>query len=154
MWKQWQISSSGALKSLWMVIVAMKSEDASWQEGYDKPRQCVKKQRPYFTSKGPYTQGYGLSSGHVWLWELGGKEGRMPKNWYLWTVVLEKTLESLLDSKETQPVNLTGNQLWIFIGKTDAETEAPIFWSPDLNSQLIGKDPDAGKDWGQKEKRV
>ena len=74
------------------------------------------------------------------------------QNWYFWTVVLEKTLESPLDSKEIKPVNPKGNQPWIFIGGTDAEI--PILWSPEAQSQLIGKDPDAGKDWGQKEKRV
>ena len=69
-------------------------------------------------------------------------------------VVLEKTLESPLDSKEIKPVNPKGNQPWIFIGRTDAEAEAPILWSPDVKSQPIGKDPDAGKDWGQEEKGV
>ena len=88
------------------------------------------------------------------LWELYGKEGRMPRNWYLWTVVLEKTPESLLDSKEFKPVDLKGNQSWILIGRIDAEAEAPVFWSPDMNSWFTGKVPDAGKDWKQKEKRV
>ena len=82
------------------------------------------------------------------------KEGRAPKNWCLRTVVLEKTPESSLDSKEIKSVNLKGNQPWILTGRTDAEAEAPVFWSPDVNSQLIGKVPDAGKDWGQKEKRT
>ena len=101
-----------------------------------------------------YSQGYGLPSGHVWLWELDCKEGRASKNWCLRTVVLEKTLESPLDSKEIKPVNLKGNQPWILFGRTDAEAEAPVFWSPDANSWFIGKVPDAGKDWGQKEKRA
>ena len=83
---------------------------------------------------------------------MGHKEGWAPKNWCFWTVVLEKTLESPLDSKEIKPVNPKGNQPWIFIGGTDAEAEAPMFWSPDAKSQLIVKDPDAGKDWWQKEK--
>ena len=83
--------------------------------------------------------------------ELGHKEGWALKNWCFWTVLL-KTLESPLDSKEIKPVNPEGNQLWIFIGRTDAEVEAPILWSPDGKSQLIGKDSDAGKDWGQEEK--
>ena len=78
----------------------------------------------------------------------------VPKNWYFWTVVLKKTLESSLDSKEIKPVNLKGNQPWILIGRTDAKAEAPILWPPDAKSRLIGKDPDAGKDWSQKEKRV
>ena len=91
---------------------------------------------------------------HVRLWELDHKESRIPKNWCLQTVVLEKTRESNLDSKEIKPVNLKGNQPWIFTGRTDAEAEAPVFWSSDVNRQLIGKVPDAGKDWGQKEKRA
>ena len=100
------------------------------------------------------SQGYGLPSGHVCLWELGHKEGRTSKHWCLQTVVLEKTPESPLDKKETQQVNLKGNQPWILVGRADAEAEAPVFWSFDLNSQLNGKVPDAGKDWGQKEKRA
>ena len=97
-----------------------------------------------------FSQTYGFSSGHVWMWELEYKESWAPKNWCFWTVVLEKSLESSLDRKEIQPVNPTGNQPWIFIGRADAET--PILWPPDVKSQLIGKDPDAGKDWRQKEK--
>ena len=127
---------------------------ASWQESYDKRRQCVEKQRRYFANKGPYSQGYGLPSGHVWLWELDFKEDKMPKNWGLQTVVLEKTPESPWYGKEIIPVNLKGNQPWILIERTDAEAEAPVFWSPDMNSQLIGKVPNSGKDWGQKEKRA
>ena len=83
---------------------------------------------------------------------LDYKQSWAPKNWYFWTVVLKKTLESPLDCKEIQPVNPKGNQSWIFIGRTDSEAEAPVFWPPDMKSQLIGKDPDAGKDWGQEEK--
>ena len=88
------------------------------------------------------------------MWELDWEEGWAPKSWCFQTVVLEKTLESPLDSKETKPVNPKGNHLWILIGRTDTEAEAPIFWSPDANSQLIGKDPDAGNDWGQEEKEM
>ena len=86
------------------------------------------------------------------MWEVDHKEGWMPKNWCFQIVVLEKTLESPLECKEIKPVNPKGNQPWIFIGKTDAEAEAPILWLPDMKSQLIGKDPDSGKDWRQKEK--
>ena len=89
---------------------------------------------------------YGFSSSHVWMWDLEHKESWAPKNWCFWTVVLEKTLESLLDCKEIQPVNPKGNQSWIFIGRTDAEAETPILWPPDAKSWLIWKDPDAGKD--------
>ena len=127
---------------------------ASWQESNDKPRPCVKKQRHYSADKGQYSQGYGLPSGHVRLWELDCKEGRKPKNWCLQTVVLEETPESPLDSKEIKPVNLKGDQPWIVTVRTDAEAEAPVFWSSDANRQLIGKVPYAGRDWGQKEKRV
>ena len=119
---------------------------------YDQPRQHIKKQRHYFADKDPYSQSYGFSSSHVWMWELDHKEGWVLKNWCFWTVVLEKTLESPLDCKEIQPVNPKGNQPWIFIGRTDAEAETPILWPPDEKTWLIGKDPDAGKDWGQKEK--
>ena len=101
-----------------------------------------------------YSQGSGLPSGHVQLRELGHKEGRAPKNWCLWTVVLQKTPESPLARKEVKPVNLKGNQPWILIGRTYAEAEAPIFWLSDANNWFFGKVPDAGKDWGQKEKRA
>ena len=84
------------------------------------------------------------------MWELSHKESWMPKNWWFWSVVLEKTLESLLDCKEVKPVNLKRNQSWIFIGRTNAE--APILWPPDVKTWLIGKDPDTGKDWRQEEK--
>ena len=86
------------------------------------------------------------------MWELDCEESWAPKNWCFWTVVVEKTLESPLDCKEIQPVHPKGDQSWVFIGKTDAEAETPILWSPDVKSWLIGKDPDAGKDWGQEEK--
>ena len=105
-----------------------------------------------FANKGPSSESYGFSSGHVWMWELDSKESWAVKNWCFWTVILEKTLESPLDSKEIQPVHLKGDQSWVFIGRTDAEAETPILWPPDAKSQLIGKDPDAGKDWGQEEK--
>ena len=96
----------------------------------------------------------GFSSIHVWMWELGYKESWTLKNWCFWTVVLEKTLESPLDCKEIQPVYPKGNQSWIFIGRTDAEAETSILWPPDAKNWLIGKDPDAGKDWMQEEKRT
>ena len=92
-----------------------------------------------------------FSSSHVWMWELNHKEGWVPKNWRFW-IVLEKILESLLDCKMMNPVNPKGNSPWIFIGKSDAEAEAPILWPPDAKSQIIRKEPDAGKYWGQEEK--
>ena len=125
---------------------------APWKKSYDQPRQYSKKQRHYFTNKGPSSQSYGFSSSHVWMWELDYKESWEPKNGCFSTVVLEKTLDSPLDCKEIQPVHPKGNQSWILIGRTDAEAETPILWPPDAKSWLIGKDPDAGKDWRQEEK--
>ena len=119
---------------------------APWNKSYDKPRKHIKKQRHHFANKGPSTQGYGFSSSHVWMWELDYKTSWVLKNCCFWTVVLEKTLESPLDSKEIQPVlDPKGNQSWIFIGKTDAEAETPILWPSDVKNRLNGKDPDAGK---------
>ena len=112
----------------------------------------VLKSRDITLPRGPYSESYGFSSSHVWMWELGHKESWALKNWCFCTVMLEKILECLLDCKEIKPVNAKGNQSWIFIGRTDVE--APILWPPDVKSQLIGKDHDAGKDWGQKENRV
>ena len=103
-------------------------------------------------NKGLSSQRYGFSSSLVWMWELDYKESWALKTWCFWTVVLDKTLESPLDCKEIQPVCPIGNESWIFIGKTDAETETPILWPPDVKNLLTGKDPDAGKDWGRKEK--
>ena len=107
-----------------------------------------------FLNKGPLSQRYGFSSSHVWMWELDYKEGWVPKNWSFRTVVLEKTLESPLDSKESKPVNPKGYQPWVFMGRIDAEAEAPKLGQPDVKSWLTGKDPDAGKDWRQKEHGV
>ena len=86
------------------------------------------------------------------MWELDYKESWVPKNWCFWTVVLEKTLESPLDFKKVQPVHPKGDQSWVFIGRTDVEAETPILWPPDAKNRLIGKDPDAGKDWRREEK--
>ena len=108
----------------------------------------IKKQRHHFANKGPYSQSYGFPSGHVQTWELDHKEGWVPKNWCFQTVVLEKTLKSSLD--KIKLVCPKGNQPWIFTGRTD--TEAPMFWPPDVKSKLSGKNPDAGKDWRQEEK--
>ena len=88
----------------------------------------------------------------IWMWQLGHKENWVLKNWWLWTVVLEKTLESPLDCKEIKPINPNGNQSWLFIGRTDAEAEAPLLWPLDVKSWLTRKDPDVGKNWRQKEK--
>ena len=92
-------------------------------------------------------QGYGFSIDHLWMWELDCEESWAMKNWCFWTMVLEKTLESPLDCKGTQPVNPTVNQSWIFIGRTDVEVKTPVLWPPDANNWLIWKDLDAGNDW-------
>ena len=142
-----------APKALQMVLAAMDLKDfAPWKKTYDQPRQHIKKQRHRFAHKGPSSQGYGLSSGHVWMWGLDCEESWALKNWCFWTVVLEKTLESPLDCKEIHPVHPKGDPSWVFIGKTDAEAETPILWPPHVKNWLIRKDPDAGKDWRQEEK--
>ena len=104
------------------------------------------------TNKGLSSQSYGFSSSHVWMWELDYKESWALKNWCLWTVVLERTLESPLDCKEIQPVHPKGTQSWIFIGRTDAEAETPVLWPSDVKNWFIGKDLDPGKDWRWEEK--
>ena len=131
----------------------IRSFSSPWKKSYDQPRQHIKKQGHYFATKVHQVKAmvfpiimYGC--------ELHHKESWAWKNWCLWIVVLEKTLESPLDCKEIQPVNLKGNQSWIFIGRTDAEAEAPILWPPDAKNWLLGKDPNAGKDWRQEEKRT
>ena len=123
---------------------------APWEKSYDQPRQHIKKQRHLLTEVllvkvmvFPLVT-YGC--------ELDHKESWVPKNWCFWTVVLEKTFENPLACKEIQPIYPKGNQSWIFIGMTDAEAEAPILWPPDVKNWLIGKDPDAEKDWRPEEK--
>ena len=140
-------SESGEWKS-WLKTQHSWNEKtlAPWKKNYDKPKQHIKKQRYYFPNKGPSSQIHGFSCSHVWMWELDHKKGWAPKNWCFWTVVMEKTLESPLDSKKIKLVNSKGNQSWIFIGRPDAEAEAQILWPPDAKSWLIRKDPDAGKD--------
>ena len=125
---------------------------APWKKSYNQPKQCIKKQKHYFANKDLYSPSYGFSSSHVWMWELDHKEDWALKNWRFPVVVLENTLASPLGLKEIKPVSPKGNQPWIFIGRTDAEAEAPILWLPDAKSWLIGQDSDAGKDWRQEEK--
>ena len=122
-----------------------------WKASYDQARQHIKTQRHYFANK-VLPNHHGFSSSHVWMWELDHKESWVPKNWCFWTVVLKKILENPLDCKEIQPAHRKGNQSWIFIGRTDAKAEAPILWPPDVKNWLIGKVPDARKDWRQEEK--
>ena len=153
-WKQWQSLFWGLQNHCrrWLQPWHKKML-TPWKESYDQPRQHIKKQRYPFVNRRLSSQGYGFSSGHVWMWDLDYKESWALKNWCFWTVVLEKALESPLDCKEIQPVHPKGNQSWVFIGRTDAEAETSIFWPPDAKSWLTGKDPHAWKDWGQ-EKRV
>ena len=132
----------------------MKLKDAHCLEvkSCDQPRQHIKKQRHYFANKSPSCQSYDFFSSYVWMWELDDKESWLLENWCFWTVVLEKTLESPLDCKEVQTVHSKGNRSWIFIGRTDVEAETTIICPPDAKNWLIGKDPDAGKDWRWEEK--
>ena len=153
MGKQSQTLFWGAPKSLQMVIVAVTFKDAYSLEGKLWPTYTAYwKQRYYYANKGLSSQGYGLSSGHIWMWESNCEESWAPKNWWFWTVELEKTLESPLECKEIQPVHPKGDKSWVFIGRTDVEAETPILWPPDAKSWLVRKDSDAGKDWGKEEK--
>ena len=116
---------------------------APWKKSYDKSRPHIKKQRHYFTNKGPSSQSYGFSSSHVWLWELGYKESWALKNWCFWTVMLEKTWTA---RRSNQSI------LKEITERTNTETEAPMFWPPDVKNWLLRKHPDSGKDWRQEEK--
>ena len=125
-----------------------------WKESYDEPRQCIKKSIYHFANKGLYSQSYGFSSGHAWMWELdhikdGAPKGWALRNWCFWIVMLEKTLESPLDWREINPVNLKGNQPWFSL-----EGLMLKVWPLDAKSWLIGKNLHAGKDWNQKEKQA
>ena len=122
-----------------------------WKKSYDQPRQSIKKQRHYFSNKGPSSQNFGFSSSHVWIWELDRKESWAPKNWCFWIVVLEKTHESPLDCKEIKPINPKGNQSWICIGRTDAEAKTPLLWPPDVKNWFTRKDLMLGKIEGRGE---
>ena len=118
-----------------------------WKKSCDQPRQHIKKHRHYFANKGPFSQGYGFSSSHVWMWELDYKESWAPKNW-------RRLLDSPLDCKELQPVYPKGDESWVFTGRTDIEAEIPIPWPTDVKNWLIWKVADAGKDWGWEENRT
>ena len=122
-----------------------------WKESYDQPREHIQKQRRSSSDKCPTSQGYGFSSSHVWMWDLDYKENWAPKNLCFWTVVLEKTLESPLDSKKIQSVH-PKDLSWVFIGRNDAKAETAVLWPPHAKSWLIGKDSDGGRDGGQEEK--
>ena len=116
---------------------------APWKESDDKPRQRIRRQRHHCVDKGSYSQSYGFSSSHVWMWDLDHKEGWALKNWCFQTVVLEKTLESPLESKEIKPIKPKGNQPWMFIGKT--VTEAPVLWHLMRRADLLEKTLMLGK---------
>ena len=113
-----------------------------WNKRYDKPRQHIKKQRHHSADKRPYSQSYGLSSSHVWMWELGHKEGWGPEDWGFWTVMLEKTQGDQISQSSKSNQKSTLNIHW-----KDMLVEAPILWPPTGKSWLVGKDPDAEKDW-------
>ena len=143
MWETW-LRPHG-LKKSWTWLSNFRTHmHASWKKSCDQPGQHIKKQRHHFANKGPSSQSYDSSTSHVWMWELDYKESWVLKNWCFRTVVLEKTLESPLDCKEIQPVHPKGNQSWVFTGRTDVEVKSWLIW----------KDPGAGKDWGQEEKRI
>ena len=158
--KRWQILFSRAPKSLWMVTEAMKLKDpCSLEEKLTNLDSIFKAETSPCQQKTLYsfdhTKDYNpltmvFSSSHVQMWDLGHEQGWVLKNWCFQTVVLKKTLESPLDSKEIKPVNPKGNQAWIFIVRPDAEAEAPILWPPPAKSWVTGKDPNTGKDWRQK----
>ena len=146
--------SRGSSVYLWLILLDVQQKTIKFCKAIilqlknkvaKKRRTKKKKQRHHFPEKGPNSQSYSFSSSHVWIWELDHREIWEPNNWCFWTVVLEKTLESPLDYKEIKLLNPKGNQSWIFIGRTDAET--PILWLPNAKNWLIGKDPVAGKDW-------
>ena len=124
---------------------------APWKESYDQPRQHIKKKRHYFVDKDLFSQRYGLFSSHVYMWELDRKEGWPSKNWCFWNVLLEKTLESPLDCRVIKLVSATGNQSWLFTGRTDAKDETPVLWPP-LAELTHWKRLWCWRDWGQEEK--
>ena len=139
------------LKTLdWNMLINIYKQDC---RGWRLCLLCLgKNSTPQVINKGPSSQNYGFSNSCVWMWELDYKESWAQKNWHFWTVVLEKTLEGPLDCKEIKPVNPKGNQSWIFIRSIGAKAETPILWPPDAKNWLIGKAPDAGKDWRWEEK--
>ena len=149
-WKQWQTLFSWAPNSLHMVTTSTKLKDAcSLEEKLWQTYTVYKKQRHHSANKSSYSQSYDFSSSYLQMWELDHKEGLVPKNWCFQTEMLERTLESHVDSKKIQPVNPKGNQSWIFTGRTDAKGQTPVLWPPDVKGWLSGKDSNAGKDWGQ-----
>ena len=150
-WKQWQTLFSWAPKSLGNGDYSheIKSHLLLGRKAMTSLDSILKSREITLLTKVHIVKAVVSLGSHVWMWKLDHKEGWALKNWCLQTVVLEKTLESPLDCKEIEPVNPKGNQPWILIGRTNAEAEAPKLWPSDAKSWLIGKDPYAGKDWGQ-----
>ena len=129
----------------------IKRHFAPWKKSYEQSRQCIKKQIHYFANKGPSSQSYGFSSGHVWMWELDYKESWALRNWCFWTVVLEKTLESPWTARRSNQSilkEISPEVIW----RTDVEAGTPILYPPESKNWLIWTDPDAGKDWRWEEK--
>ena len=152
-WKQWQILFWGGSKITADSDAVMNLKDACSLEKKLWPTiQHIKSRDITLPTKVSLVKAIVFSSSHVWMWELDYKEIWALKNWCFWTVVLEKTLESSLNCKEIQPVHPQGDQSWVFIGRTDAEADTSVLWPPHAKSWLTGKDPDAGRDWGQEEK--
>ena len=154
-WKQWLILFWGAPKSLQMVIAAIKLKDAYSFVGKVMTNlgSILKSRDNTLLTEFRLVKAIFFSSSHVLMWELDYKQSWVSNNWCFWTVVLEKSLESPFDYKDIQPVH-PKDQSWVFIGRTDAEAETPILWPPHAKCRLIGKDPDAGRDWGHKEKGI
>ena len=152
-WKQWLTLFFWAPKSLQMVTAAMKLKDPySLEESYDQPRQHIKKQRHYFDNKSPSSQDYGFSSSHVWMWELDCEESWVPKNWYFWTVCSRRLLRVPWTARRSNQSILKEISPGCSLEGLMLRLETPILWPPYSKSWLIGKDPDAGRDWGQEEK--
>ena len=154
MGKQWQTLHFWSLKSLQIVTAAMKLKGPLLlgRQVMTKLESILKSRDIVLQKNGLSSQNCGFSNSHVWIWELDYKESWAPKNRCFWTLVLEKTLENSLGSKEIQPVHPEGDQSWIFLGRTDVEAETPILWPADAKNWLIWKDPNAGKVWRQEEK--
>ena len=157
-WKQWKSLLSWAPKSMWTVTAAMKLKGTCSLENLDKRRQCIKKQRHLFANKDPYSQRYGFSSSHVWMWEVDHKENLAPKNWCFQFVVLEKNLENPLYCNEIKSVSPKGNQPWIFIWKVwcwSWSSNALVTWcqepthrkSPWWWERLKAKEERVGRGW-------
>ena len=135
----------------WWLQPWNKKTCAPWKKSYDQPNSILKSRDIALSTKVLLVEAM-IFPVVGWMWELDSKESWALKNWWFWTVVLEKTRESPLDWKDIQPVHPKGDQSWVFIGRTDAEAETPILWPPDMKNWLIWKDPDAGEDWRQEEK--